>query len=172
MSRSESFCRGIDTFNEWVGKIVSIAVIPMTIFVSLEVILRYVFSRPTVWVWDVNVQLLGLMAMVGAGFTLLHGGHVIMDLFIVRFTPKRRAILEILTSLLFFLVVGVMLWKLGQGAQVSLQISEKGNTFFAPPVYPLKVLLAVGVFLLILQGIAKLIRNINIAFRPGITQSR
>jgi TRAP-type mannitol/chloroaromatic compound transport system permease small subunit len=49
----------------------------------------------------------------------------------------------------------------------SLKIMERSETLFSPPVYPVKVLLAVGVFLLILQGLSKFIKDFNIMLHPS-----
>ena len=162
MKKAEAFCRRVDAVNHWAGKIVAWAVVPMMVFIIIEVTLRYIFNNPTIWVWDVNVQLLALIAIMGSGYTLLHGGHVSMDVLAVRLSARRRAILDLIISLLFFFCIGVLVWKVGVSAWNSVQAREVYNTIFGPPLYPLRVVIVVGVALLLLQGIVKFIRDLSV----------
>lgn len=55
MQRIKLCLRYIDAINECTGKGVGFLIIPITLIITLEVILRYVFNRPTIWAWDVNL---------------------------------------------------------------------------------------------------------------------
>lgn len=156
----KDFCQIVGTLNEWTGRIAAWLVIPLTFLVTVEVILRYVLNRPTIWIWDVNVQLLGAMVALGGGYTLLHEGHIGVDVFVVGLPSRKQVIIQLFTFIFFFLGVGVLLWQGGMAAWASVKIMEVDYTFFAPPVYPLKVVMAVGFFLLFLQGVAKFIRDL------------
>ena len=156
----KKFCRIIDALNEWAGKVAAWLVVPMLLIVTYDVIMRYIFNRPTVWAWDINVQLLGVSVALGGGYTLLYNGHIGVDVLVEGLARRKRAIVDLLTSIFFFLGIGVLAWESGRVAWSSVRTREIDFTYFAPPVYPLKVLIAVGFFLLFLQGIAKFIRDI------------
>ena len=68
MSKLKRFAAFIDRMNEVVGKAVSYLVVPLTLIVVYEVMMRYVFDAPTLWAWDVNMYLGGLMTILGAGY--------------------------------------------------------------------------------------------------------
>ena len=161
-----AFCHAVDAVNGWVGKYVSYLIVPMLVLVTMEVILRYVFDRPTIWAWDVNVQLLAALGVLGGGYALLHAAHVAVDVMVVRFSPRKRAIIDLVTALVFFASIGVLLWQGADGAWTSLQTRETYSTFFRPPIYPLKIIMVVGIVLLLLQGIAKFLRDMTIATAP------
>lgn len=163
----ELFCRGVETVNEWTGKIVRWALIPLTLIVTTDVILRYIFNKPTVWAWDVNVQLLGALAILGAGYTLLRGGHISVDVAVLRLSPRARAIIGIVTSVFFFFGIGVMLWKATETAWGSFLIRETMTTYLRPPIYPLRIVMVLGILLLLLQGVSKLIVDLGTAIRRG-----
>ena len=163
----EAFCRRVDTINEWMAKYFSWLIIPLTVIVTIDVTLRYVFNRPTIWAWDINVQLLGLLAILGAGYALRHGAHVGVDVLVVRLSPRKRAILDLITALVFFLGIGVLLWKTSSGAWTSLLKREVYTSYLSPPIYPFKMLMAVGVLFLLLQGIAKFLRDLITATSPS-----
>lgn len=154
------FCDTVDNVVEWTGKMVGWLIFPLCFLVFYDVLLRYIFNRPTVWAWDINVQFLGAMVAIGGAYCLLHNGHVGVDVITTLLSRKKQIIVELVTSLFFFLGSGVLLWSGLQQAAISVKTREVDYTFFAPPLYPLKVLIAVGFFLLFLEGISKFIRNI------------
>lgn len=155
------FCHRIDLLNEWVGKYSSWLVIPLTSVILLDVILRYVFNSPTIWAWDVGVQLLGAIAILGGGYAFLYGAHIGIDVLVERLSPRRRTIVEIITYLFFLFSVGILLWKTTSAAWTSALSREVFHSFFMPPIYPLKIVMAFGIFLLFLQGLAKFLRLLS-----------
>jgi TRAP-type mannitol/chloroaromatic compound transport system permease small subunit len=158
------FCDIFDNVIDWTGKMVGWLIVPLSFLVAYDVVLRYGFNSPTVWVWDINVQFLGAMVAIGGASALLHDGHVGVDVILVLLSRKKRIMVELVTSLFFFLGSGVLLWSGLQQAAISVKTREISETFFAPPLYPLKVLIAIGFLLLFLEGISKFIRNI-VAYR-------
>jgi len=156
----KSFCRFIDSLNERVGKISGWLIIPLTTLVTYDVILRYVFNRPTVWAWDINVQLLGTLVVLGGGYALLHDAHIGVDALVIHLSARRRAIVDLITSAFFFFGIGVLLWKAALDAWFSLEIRELYSSVFLPPIYPFKILMVIGILLLLLQGVAKFIRDL------------
>lgn len=166
MSKTNSFLRSIDLVNNRVGKIFGFAILPLTFCLAFEVVMRYVFNRPTIWAWDVAVQLGGLIVVLGAGFALLHKSHIVIDIVVVRFPLRVRAILDLITSLLFFFAIGILLWKSGEYGWRSFLLRECTSSYWEPPIYPLKMAIPIGIFLLLLQGIAKFIRDLNFVIHP------
>lgn len=158
---AERFCHRIDSLNERVGKNSGWLIVPLILLVVYDVTLRYVFNRPTVWAWDINIQLLGALVILGGGYTLLHGGHIGVDVLVIRLSPRKRAIVDLITSVFFFFGVGVLMWKAVVDTLFSLQIRERYTSVFAPPIYPFKILMVVGILLLLLQGLVKFIRDLT-----------
>jgi len=67
------------------------------------------------------------------------------------------------TWLLFFYFCGLLLWKGGEMAWDSFKVLETEPTAFAPPVYPIKMMIPLGALIILLQGLAKFIRDFNLA---------
>ena len=61
--------RVIDKTNEWVGKAVSFLLIPLVLITAYEVVMRYIVERPTIWSWDLNIQIFAAIIMLGGGYT-------------------------------------------------------------------------------------------------------
>lgn len=160
MRWADGFFLAVDTASEWTGKIAIYTTLLLMLVVAYEVVARYIFNSPTIWSWDVNKQIQGLMLGLGGGYVLLHGLHVRVDALVNRFTPRKQEIIDLLLSFFFFLGIGVLAWKLGEGAWRSVTSGERFSSVWAPPVYPLKVIIVVGVFLMLLQGLARFIRSL------------
>lgn len=152
--------RVIDKTNEWIGKAVSFLLIPLVLITAYEVVMRYIVERPTIWSWDLNIQIFAAIIMLGGGYTLLNKSHVVVDVLVVNMDARKRAILDLITSVFFFMGMIVLLAGGWEMAWLSFKVRETMPTIWAPPYYPMKMLIPVGTFLVILQGISELLKNI------------
>ena len=152
-----------DTINEWTGRIFSFTLVILAAVVVIEVILRKGFNSPTIWSFDLSKHLFAFLFMIVAGYTLLHEGHVAIDIFSKHFSERTQAKLEIISYLLFFFPFWlVVLWEGTKFAAMSWQILETGWGLFPIPLYPIKTIIPLTALLLCLQGLATLIRKILI----------
>lgn len=159
MHKVEHFLSSIDSINEWGGRIFCFLIIPIIGIVVWEVVLRYIFNSPTVWAHETSTFIFGAHFTLGGAYTFLRGGHVNVDIIYGRFSPRTRSIIDLITSTLFFFFCGLMLWKGVEFAWASILEREASNTVWGPPLYPLKTVIPVAAFLLLLQGLAKFIRD-------------
>lgn len=157
----------IDSVNDWMGKIVAWFFIPLVFIITYEVILRYVFNNPTIWVWDVNVQLLAAIVVAGGGYALLHKNHVAIDMVVEKLQTRGKALCEATTGILLIGGIGLLLWRVSLGAWHSVITSENFSSFFAPPIYPLKVIFVIGIGAMLLQGVANWVRSVFILIKRG-----
>ena len=150
----------VDDINDWVGKVLSFGVLFMFALVLTEVIRRYFFNSPTVWGNELTQLTFGVYVVLSGGYILRWGGHVNIDIFYGRLSAKGRAIADIITFALFFMFCGMMLAYGGSLAWESLSRLEHSQSTWNPPLYPVKLMIPTGAFLLLLQGTAKLVRDI------------
>lgn len=167
MVKGSYFLHLIDTVNEWVGKIVSYLILFMMAIIVFEVFARYVFLSPTIWAHETSTFIFGASIMLGGGYTLLHREHVNMDIIYNRFPLRRRAIFDLITSILFFSFCIALVWWGAYMAWRSLQLLEASYTVWAPPFYPIKLTIPIGGALLLLQGLAKFIRDLMTSIGRG-----
>jgi len=164
MSRVNSIISSISYVNEKIGSAVYLLFIPMTLIAVFEVIMRYIFNSPTIWAWDLNMQLFAPLVMLSGGYVLLHGSHVVVDVFTLQLPPRTRAILNVCTSAVFFLAIIVLMWK---GTQLGIRSFMRGETIatiWGPPFWTIKMWVPIGAFFVFLQGIAKLLSDIQKVF--------
>jgi TRAP-type mannitol/chloroaromatic compound transport system permease small subunit len=70
-------------------------------------------------------------------------------------------ILDLITFPIFLLYVAILFWKFIVVSRSSIASREVTNSLFAPPIYPLKVIMTLAVFFLLMQGVAKFIRDLR-----------
>lgn len=152
------FLRLIDSINRWTGEIVGPLVIVITGVLVYEVLARYAFNAPTIWAHETSTFLFGALFILGGGYTLLRGGHVNVDLLYNRFGPRTKGVVHMVTSVLFFIFCGVLLWQGIEMSRVSMGMWERAASIWRPYIYPIKLTLPIAAFLLLLQGIAQFAR--------------
>ncbi|MBW2310852.1 MAG: TRAP transporter small permease subunit [Deltaproteobacteria bacterium] len=155
----------IDSLSTWTGKAGSWLTFLVVIFIVYEIMMRYVFHLPTLWVSESMVFGCGLTYVLGAAWALQDNRHVKIDLIYGRLSVRKRAVIDSVTFVFFALYLGFFLWAVSKYAWQSVSVAETSGSAWDPPVYPIKVALAVGTLLLLLQGIAKLIRDLHLAIK-------
>jgi TRAP-type mannitol/chloroaromatic compound transport system permease small subunit len=149
----------IDKINEWVAKIMSWAVLLIIGATVYEVVMRYVFNAPTIWVFEFNYLLHGPYFLLVGAFTLAVRGHVNVDIFYGRLSGRAKAVMDLITAPVFFFFVISMFIYGGRFAMNSFSFRETLSSAWAPPIYPIKMVIPVAAALIILQGAAKFIRD-------------
>lgn len=155
----------IDGISTWTGKAASWLIALVVVFIIYEIFMRYVLHLPTQWVSESMVFGSGLTYVLGGAWALKENRHVKIDLIYGRLNARRRAVVDAITFLFFGLYMGVFLWAVFEYVVRSVSVLETSGSAWDPPVYPIKIALLVGVLILLLQGIAKFIRDLRLAIR-------
>lgn len=154
--------RAITNTNRWIGRNVAWLILPMFVMLVLDVAMRYMFGRPAVWTSEFTQLVFGVYAVIGGGYLLVERAHVNVDIFYGRFSRRRKALVDVLTSVLFFLFLGVLLWQGTSMAWDSIERLETSQSIWNPPVWPVKLAIPVAGVLLLLQGIVRLAADIRV----------
>lgn len=157
------FLRYTDFVNAKFGWFVAFLMLPMIAIMVYEVIMRYFFNAPSLWAFEISLFMYGAYIVLAGGYTLLVKGHVNVDIIWGRLPLRWRSIVDVITAGLFFLFVGVLFKESLEATVQSWQVMETTMTWWGPPYYPLRTALPVASLLLLLQGLAKLIRDLNTA---------
>jgi len=153
----------IDFINERVGHAMAWLTILMVINVFLVVVLRYVFSVGYIWMQESYIWMHATVFLLGAGYTLMHEGHVRIDLFYGSAGPRYRAWINILGSVFFALPMFWFFldksWPMIMRSWDNLEQSPEAGGL--PGLFLFKSVIAVFCVLFTLQIIALLLRNIE-----------
>jgi TRAP-type mannitol/chloroaromatic compound transport system permease small subunit len=155
------FVRGIDALNDWVGRTVAWLTLGCVLTCFTVVVLRYAFDMGFPWMQELYVWQHAAVFMAGAGYTMLHRGHVNVDVLYGRLEDRRRAWIDIVGTLVFlFPWLAVVAVTSAPFVTSSWSIREGAATADGmPAVYLLKSLLWVFCALLFLQGLALIARR-------------
>lgn len=159
--------KAIDTASDAIGSFGRWFVVALILVGVFEVTARYIFTRPTVWAYETSSMLGGTVYALGWAYALLYGAHVRVDIFFNRLTRRGQAIADSILALIFFFPL------IGMLAHRSLFWAERAWTrklvmmesYWYAPQWPYRFMLAFGLCLLLLQGIAKLIRDAHFAIK-------
>lgn len=145
-----------DKINEWVGStIVSAATLLFIAVIFTNVILRYIFNTSFVFMAELEWHIFSFVFLLGAGFTLLHDGHVRVDIFYSMMDRKKKAWVNLL-GVLFLLIPSCYL-VLTTTIPWVMDAYRVGETSIDPGGIParflIKAALPAGYFLILIQGI-------------------
>ncbi len=160
--------QNIDKVALWSGSIVSWLILPMVLALVYEVVARYFFNAPTIWAYDVTFITYGTFFMLGAAYTLQRNGHIRTDSFYAYWSPQRQGMVDTICYLVFFFPpLIIFLFVTWDYFLVSYMRGERSVTSpWLPPIWPLKAVLPLSCVLLIIQGLAELLRSLH-AWRTG-----
>lgn len=158
----EAIARAITSLNILIGKVAAWAIVPLFLLLFSAVVMRYFVGQPLVWMSETAQLIFGVYAVIGGGYLLTQRGHVNVDILYGNLSRKRKAAIDIVTSVLFFLFIYVLLMEAISLASESISKWERSNSAWGAPVWPVKIALPVAAVLLLLQGVVKFIADVRI----------
>lgn len=158
----------IDWINESVGRAASWLTFVLVLFVCYDVFNRRVFNETAAWIPEMEWHLFALVFLLGAGYSFRHDKHVRVDLFYSNFIPKDKALVNLIGGLLFLIPWCVVIiifsfryaldsFRMGEGS------ADPGGL---PFLWIIKFMITLGIFLLMLQAIAEVLRSVQILRNP------
>lgn len=161
MKHLTTVLRFVDALNDWTGKLVSFLIVPIVLMTLYEAIARYVFNAPTSWAFDISLLFFGIYTLLIGGYALRHQSHVNVDLIYERLPIRVQAILDLITFTVFAAFIGGLLWKaIPNAIESCAKLEFYYTSVWRCPLYPVKVSIVIGAFLILIQGLSKFIRDI------------
>jgi TRAP-type mannitol/chloroaromatic compound transport system permease small subunit len=157
-----------DRLSTWSGKLFAWLILGLMLVVCVEVFKRYILNAPTAWIFDLNNMLYGTLFMMCGAYTLAQDGHVRGDFLYSNMKPRTQAALDLALYFVFFIPgILALLYAGWDYASISWRINEHSNvTAEGPPIYHFKTVIPIAGALVMLQGIAEIIRCI-VCIRQG-----
>jgi TRAP-type mannitol/chloroaromatic compound transport system permease small subunit len=161
MDRLARIAGTIDSVNEWVGRAVSWVSALMVAVVFVDVVMRYVFRISFVFTQELEWHLFGFLFLMGAGYTLLHDGHVRVDIIYQRLGPKGRAWVNLVGCLVFlfpgcYLIISTSWGFVAESFRLMEGSPDPGGI---PYRFIVKACIPAGFILVALQGVSLLIHS-------------
>jgi TRAP-type mannitol/chloroaromatic compound transport system permease small subunit len=127
-----------------------------------EVVARFVFNSPTNWVHESMFLMFGMQYLIAGAYAYKIDAHVRVDVFYIKFSDRTKALLDLLTSVFFFMFVGTMLVTGYIYMKTAIQLQEVSFSEWGIQYWPIKIAIPVGAALLLLQGFSKVIKDLRI----------
>lgn len=150
----------IESLNIWIGRAFGWCILILTLSVSYEVFVRYVLNAPTVWAFDMMVQMYGALFLMAGPYALAQDTHVRADVIYRFLQPKSQAKLDLLLYIVFFFPGMLALFWFGwEIASDSWRYKEVSwNSPARIQIYFFKTLIPLAGALFIVQGIGECMR--------------
>jgi TRAP-type mannitol/chloroaromatic compound transport system permease small subunit len=175
ISLLEKTIRIIDAISEWTGRAVAWLVLAMVLIIVYDISMRYLFQIGSVTLQELEWHLFALLFLFGAAYTLKHDAHVRVDiLYRSRWMDaRRRAYVEIFGTLLLLIPFCILIMVsslpfVGNAFAMGEGSPDAGGL---PYRFLLKAAIPVGFGLLMLQGVAQLLRAITVLIQANPNQS-
>jgi TRAP-type mannitol/chloroaromatic compound transport system permease small subunit len=167
------FVHAIEGLSLWVGRAFGWCILILTLSVSYEVFVRYVLNSPTVWAFDMMIQMYGALFLMCGAYALAQDTHVRADVVYRLFPVRVQASLDfVLYFLFFFPGILALAWYGWEIASDSWRYREVSfNSPASIQIYFFKTLIPLSGCLLAFQGVAELVRCV-MAMRTGIWPER
>ncbi len=160
MEFARSYIRIVDGMNRIIGKAVMFG-----IFVIMGILLWSSISKtfflPSLWTLEMAQFAMVGYYMLGGPYAIQMGSNVRMDLFYGEWTDKRKAQVDAITVLFLITFLGFLLWGGIESFQYSLKYGgERSPTAWRPYLWPVKLIMVIGILLMLLQAISELLKDI------------
>lgn len=155
----------VEKFSESFGKILSPMVLVLMAVIVYDVTKRYVLLHPTLWAQELSEFIFGGYWLLGGAYALSQEAHVKMDVFYRRFSVRTKAVIDVITAPIFFVFIVTLLRVGWHFASFSVRCAEHSNSLWSPPLYPVKMMIPMAAFLMLLQGTAKFVRALLLAIK-------
>jgi TRAP-type mannitol/chloroaromatic compound transport system permease small subunit len=157
------FCAAIDRLNSFMGRVWGLTILFVTFAVLYEVIARGVFGQATLWANESTVYLSAMAYLIAGGYALQRRMHVRIDVVYLLFSPRGQVRADLFGFVFFLVYTMTLIWVGGDSAWTSFQQGETTGTPWNPPIWPVKAAIPLAGLLLLLQGIANIVRDLTAA---------
>jgi len=151
-------------------KTMAFALLALVVVTVVDVVMRYIFKSPIIWGKDLETYLYGALMLMCAAYTHRRSRHVRISLIVERFfSPRSQEIINIVVYMVFFLPFTLVMliygWKFFSR---SWAVREISFTPWGAPLYPVKFLIPLSAFMLLLQGCAEIARHFIRLFKGEV----
>jgi TRAP-type mannitol/chloroaromatic compound transport system permease small subunit len=146
--------RHIDRFSDLTGRLFALTQIFLVVTITYEVVMRYFFRAPTVWVFESSSMANGSSFMLACGYALYKGAHVRTDIFWDKFSERRKGFIDLVSYLVLFFPTMIFLMAVGvDGAWHSYITGERSQeSIWRAIMWPFRSAIPLAALLFMVQG--------------------
>lgn len=162
----KTYVRVVDRFNRRLGRIVMYGIFLMMGILLYSSISKTMFL-PASWTLEMAQFVMAGYYLLGGAYSLQLDSHVRMDLLYGRWSPRGKAVIDVVTIMMLFVYLFFLLWGGVSSTTYALQYGETSYSSWSPYMAPVKIIMVVGIFLTFLQATSIFIKDLALAMgRP------
>jgi TRAP-type mannitol/chloroaromatic compound transport system permease small subunit len=152
----------IDGISKTQSYVMAIVLTVLVFLVVFEVIMRYVFNAPTIWGTEFQLFLYAGLFMLSQAYTLYRGSHARVDILVRNLPCRAQDAIAAICYLLLFLPFACVVLRYGISFAYDSWVKHETSVWsgWQPIIYPVKTIIPIGAFMLLLQGLAEMVRHI------------
>jgi TRAP-type mannitol/chloroaromatic compound transport system permease small subunit len=152
--------RVIDSFTNVTGKLFALIMLFLVAAISYEVVARYFFRAPTIWVYETSYMANSTAFMLGCAYALLKGAHVRTDIFWETYSERKKGIVDLVSYLGFFFPAMIIIMWIGiDGAMHSYTTGERSQeSVWRAIMWPFRSVIPLSALLFMIQGLSEVLK--------------
>lgn len=155
-----AFVRIVDRINYLIGRVMMYGIFALMAVLMWSTISKQAFVIPSFWTLEVAQYILVAYYLLGGAYSIQLGANVRMDLFYSTWTDRKRAQVDSITILVLIFYLSVMLYGGVESTQYAIKYQEHSPSLWRPLMWPIKSIMCFGIFMMLLQAISELIKDI------------
>ena len=156
----KAYVDGITATSKLIGMLAMYLLFGMLGILFFETVSRTFFNHPWIWTVEMAQFIMAAYYTLGGAYTLLMDGHVRMDLTYARWSPKNKALADVLTMVIIMAYLVILLVGGFLSLEYSIKYKQKSYSSWAPQVTPIKIIMLFGMVLMTLQVIAEFFKDL------------
>ena len=154
-----TYVRTVDAVNRVVGLFAMYLVFVMMGVLIYSSITKALFTQPH-WYLEIAQFLMVAYFLLGGGYSMQMDAHVRMDLFYSRWSPRTKAAVDAVTVVFLICYLIFLIWGGYLSTEYSIDYNETTRSLWNPPLWPIKVIMVIGIVLMLLQTVATFFRDV------------
>jgi TRAP-type mannitol/chloroaromatic compound transport system permease small subunit len=152
--------RAIDSFSDVTGKLIALSMLFLVAIISYEVVMRYGFNAPTVWVYESSFMANGSAFMLGCGYALYKGAHVRTDIYWETFSERTKGIIDMISYVFLFYPVMITFMVVSYDATIhSFDTGERSQeSVWRAIMWPFRASIPLAAVLIMIQGVSEVLK--------------
>ncbi|MBL4750159.1 MAG: TRAP transporter small permease subunit [Amylibacter sp.] len=155
-----TFVRIVDRFNYLVGRVMMYGIFALMAVLMWSTISKQAFIIPSFWTLEVAQYILVAYYLLGGAYSIQLGANVRMDLFYSTWSTRKKAWVDCITIFVLIFYLGVMLYGGIESTQYAIKYQEHSPSMWRPLMWPIKSMMSFGIFMMLLQAISELFKDI------------
>lgn len=152
--------RVIDGFSNITGKLISLTMLFLVASITYEVVARYFFRAPTVWVYESSTMANGSAFMLGCAYALYKGAHVRTDIFWENYSERTKGIVDLVSYLVLFFPVMITMMVISTDDVIHSYVTGERSqeSLWRAIMWPFRAAIPVAAFLFMIQGVSEVLK--------------